>query len=246
MHKHISFVKTVEPEEGTDTENGTDTQIKFEKETATISNLAIPADVMQSVFGSGTGYVYVVANAPEGTLTSETPTLAQLKAYTVSVNSWRTTDASDANPSSAQASFVMSGDATVSKSGNSISGEVFLTRAAAKIELSITDVISYVTVGAETWTPDLGDNNDGSTIFVSLNYAVGGSYIDGAYNKESFANDNSQQSYRFTRNTAVTDKKAYVQSNPFYSYSSDWGAGANEPYLLLVVPWRNGSNRQNT
>lgn len=241
LHKRISFVKEVESEEGTDT------QIQIEKETATISNLAIPADVMQSVFGSGTGYVYVVANVPEGTLTSKTPTLAQLKAYTVSVNSWRTTDASDANPSSAQASFVMAGDATVTKSGNSVSGEVFLTRAAAKIELSITDVVPSVTVDGKTWTPALGDGNDGSTIFVSLNYAVGGSYIDGAYDKAKFANDNTQQDYGFVPGETV----AYNQAYPFYSYASDWGAGgANEPYLLLVVPWvktENGSTtRQNT
>ncbi len=244
LHKRISFVKEVEPEEGTDT------QIQIEKETATISNLAIPADVMQAVFGSGTtGYVYVVANAPEGFQSPETdlPTLADLKAYTVSVDSWKTSKANAADPSSAQTSFVMAGDATVDKLGNSVSGEVFLTRAAAKIELSITDVVSSVTVGDETWTPVLGTDNDGSTILVSLNYAVGGSYIDGAYDKAKFANDNTQQDYGFVPGETV----AYNQAHPFYSYASDWGAGgANEPYLLLVVPWvktENGSTtRQNT
>ena len=137
----------------------------------------------------------------------------------------------------------MDGEAKITKTNNEISGEVALTRAAAKIELSITDVVSSVTVGDETWTPALGTDNDGSTIFVSLNYAVGGSYINGVYDKNKFAYDNTQQNYGFARNTAVTDKKAYNQANPFYSYASDWGTGgANEPYLLLVVPWvKNGS-----
>lgn len=238
LHKRISFVKEVESEEGTDT------QIQIENETATISNLAIPADVMQDVFGSGTtGYVYVVANAPEGFQSPETdlPTLAALKAKVVSTDSWKTSETNATDPSSAQTSFVMAGDATVTKSGNSVSGEVFLTRAAAKIELSITDVVQSVTVEGETWAPVLGDGNDGSTIFVSLNYAVGGSYIDGAYDKAKFANDNTQQNYGFVK--PDKDKKAYNQAYPFYSYASDWGAGgANEPYLLLVVPWvKNGS-----
>ena len=224
-------------------------------EEATISELTIPSNIMSAIFNTNTSQatLYVVANAPAGTLPTyeglaegETlPTMAQLKAYTISTTSWKTTT----TPSSAQSSFVMDGEDKITKTNNEIGGTVALTRAAAKIELSITDVVSSVTVGDETWTPVLGDNDNGSTILVSLNYAVGGSYINGAYNK-TFANDNTQQNYGFARDAAVTDKKAYNQAHPFYSYASDWGAGgANEPYLLLVVPWissKPGTSQQNT
>lgn len=225
------------------------------REEATITELTIPSNIMSAIFNTNTSQatLYVVANAPAGTLPTyeglaegETlPTMADLKAYTISTTSWKTS----ATPSSAQSSFVMDGEDKITKTNNEIGGTVSLTRAAAKIELSITDVVSSVTVGGETWTPVLGDNDNGSTILVSLNYAVGGSYINGVYDK-TFANDNTQQNYGFARDAAVTDKKAYNQAHPFYSYASDWGTGgANEPYLLLVVPWissKPGTSQQNT
>ncbi|MBQ4127882.1 MAG: hypothetical protein IJD72_07935 [Alistipes sp.] len=218
------------------------------REKAEITELTIPSNIMSAIFNTNTSQatLYVVANAPAGTLPTyeglaegETlPTMDELKAYTISTTSWKTS----ATTSSAQSSFVMDGEDKITKTNNEIGGTVALTRAAAKIELSITDVVSSVTVGGETWTPVLGDNDNGSTILVSLNYAVGGSYINGVYDK-TFANDNTQQNYGFARDAAVTDKKAYNQAHPFYSYASDWGTGgANEPYLLLVVPWvKNGS-----
>lgn len=229
-----------------------------QREEVTISALTIPSNIMSAIFNTSASQatLYVVANAPEGKLPTyeglaegdTLPTMAQLKAYTISTTSWKTsgTSTTSSTPSSAQSSFVMDGEAKITKTNNEIGGTVALTRAAAKIELSITDVVSSVTVGDETWTPVLGDNDNGSTILVSLNYAVGGSYINGAYDKEAFANDNTQQNYGFARDAAVTDKKAYNQAHPFYSYASDWGAGgANEPYLLLVVPWvKNGSTTQ--
>lgn len=224
-------------------------------EEATISELTIPSNIMSAIFNTNTSQatLYVVANAPartlptyEGLAEGETlPTMDELKAYTISTTSWKTS----ATPSSAQSSFVMDGEDKITKTNNEIGGTVALTRAAAKIELSITDVVSSVTVDGVTWTPVLGDNDNGSTILVSLNYAVGGSYINGVYDK-TFANDNTQQNYGFARDAAVTDKKVYNQAHPFYSYASDWGTGgANEPYLLLVVPWissKPGTSRQNT
>lgn len=222
-----------------------------QSEEATISALTIPSNIMSAIFNTNPSQatLYVVANAPAGTLPTyeglaegkTLPSMDELKAYTISTTSWKTSS----TPSSAQSSFVMDGEAKISKTNNEIGGTVALTRAAAKIELSITDVVSSVTVGGETWTPVLGDNDNGSTILVSLNYAVGGSYINGDYSK-AFANDNTQQNYGFARDAAVTDKKAYNQAHPFYSYASDWGTGgANEPYLLLVVPWvKNGSTTQ--
>lgn len=225
------------------------------REEVTITALTIPSNIMSAIFNTSASQatLYVVANAPAGTLPTyeglaegETlPTMAQLKAETISTTSWKTTS----TPSSAQSSFVMDGEAKITKTNNEVGGTVALTRAAAKIELSITDVVPSVTVDGKTWTPALGDSDNGSTIFVSLNYAVGGSFINGAYNKTLFANDNTQQDYGFVK--PDNSKKAYNQAHPFYSYASDWGAGgANEPYLLLVVPWvktENGSTtRQNT
>lgn len=223
-----------------------------QREEVTITALTIPSNIMSAIFNTSASQatLYVVANAPAGTLPTyeglaegETlPKMADLKAYTISTTSWKTTSI----PSSAQSSFVMDGEEKITKTNNEISGTVNLTRAAAKIELSITDVVQSVTVGGETWAPALGDGNDGSTIFVSLNYAVGGSYINGNYSK-TFAPDNTQQNYGFVK--PDNSKKAYNQANPFYSYASDWGAGgANGPYLLLVVPWvKNGSTSpQNT
>ena len=114
-----------------------------------ISNLSLPANVMQSVFGNGdSGYLYVIANYPN---TAETalPTYAsgaaeianssidELKKYEVTAQ-WGPSDASDKTDDCVQSSFVMDGANNITKSGSNVTGTIYLTRAAAKIELTIT------------------------------------------------------------------------------------------------------------
>ena len=218
-----------------------------------ITDLSIPADAMSAIFGTDTAAkICVVANAPVGLLPTyeglaegeSLPTADELYAISFTTT-WNTSAGS-----SAQSSFLMYGEAEITKESTSVSGTVNLDRAAAKFELTINSIMSEVTVNNETWTPVIGE--DGSALLVSFVNAVNKSYVNSPFVKELGSTDATQKDYHFTPATVTTnnvEKTVYAQAKPFYSYSSNWGTGgASEPYLLLVVKWSKdgGTTSQNT
>ncbi len=206
----------------------------------TISNTLMPAGDMAKIFPSGAtqGTMYVIANYTGNDLPSGEnlagSSIAALKQKVVTTTwpqggSWQ-----------AQDSFVMDGQSTISKGeGNAISGTVNLTRAAAKIELTITSIDASVT-GTDgcTYVPAL---NGRAEFGLTMHNAATKSYIDNAwdgsklaYNADATSGHSSLAGYTFT-----TDGTQFKQTNPLYSYPTHWGAGpSGEAYLLLVVPWQ--------
>ena len=222
-----------------------------------ISEIELSSSVVSGLFPSGasTATIYVVANAPAGLLTTTSgnlPTLSALKSTTAVLASWKTS-AEDDDPSSAQESFLMDGEVTFSKTDNAV--EIALTRAAAKIELEISKIKESVEIeGAgnqkDVWTPVIDAKRP---VTVSLSNGMRSTQLNGVYNNSNPKNtyDDSQKGYGFTpvitTDTNGKQTTTYTQTNPFYSYASDWANGANEPYLLLTVCWsKNGEDPEAT
>ena len=155
-----------------------------------ISNLSLPANVMQSVFGNGdAGYLYVVANYPStatalptytsGSTEIANSSIAELKKYEVSAQ-WGPASASSTDDC-VQDSFLMDGANNITKSDSNVEGTIYLTRAAAKIELTITGFDGLPEAGVQDasgdhWLPNFTDANKTSIgAYVTLQNAVANS-----------------------------------------------------------------------
>lgn len=202
------------------------------------NEIYIPATALNSVGNSPK--LYVIANYDNTTSPlPESATLAELQKQVVAKASWGPTSATQTW--NAQSSFVMEGLGDVTKNGNQLSGTVNLKRAAAKIDLSITDIVDQVESGDYVWKPVVSAAN---ALNVTLKNAVTTSYVGADWDQtyEYFGTNGSTINYTFTAGTTTTVDGAtitpYSQTKPFYSYSSDQAKGANEAYMVLVVPWQ--------
>lgn len=226
-----------------------------------ITNLTLPSNIMQSVFGNGdSGYLYVIANYPSTatalpTYTSGSTEIAnssikELAMYEATAQ-WGPSNASDKTDDCVQDSFLMAGASAITKSASNVEGTIYLTRAAAKIELTITGFNGLPEGGVEDgegnrWLPDFStDIIDGQEVisigaFVKLQNAVANSYVGAPMAAESYKYDETTAADGFYGYSTRADDGSYSQLIPFYSYSSDWSAtgGANRASLLLVVPWK--------
>ena len=209
------------------------------------SEIYIPASALNSVGDSPK--LYVIANYDNATSPlPESATLAELQKQVVAKASWGPIAANQ--EWTAQSSFVMEGLGDVTKTGNQLSGTVNLKRAAAKIDLSITDIVDQVESGDYVWKPVVNATN---ALNVTLKNAVTTSYVGADWDKtyEYFGTNGSTINYTFTAETSSTVDGAtitlYSQTNPFYSYSSDQANGANEAYMVLVVPWQKYDKQNN-
>ena len=202
------------------------------------SEIYIPASALNSVGDSPK--LYVIANYDNATSPlPESATLDALKKQVVAKASWGPT--AETEDWKAQSSFVMEGLGDVTKSGNQLSGTVNLKRAAAKIDLSITDIVDQVEAGDYVWKPVVSAAN---ALNVTLKNAVTTSYVGADWDKtyEYFGTNGSTVNYTFTAGTPSTvdgvTTTPYSQTYPFYSYSSDQAKGASETYMVLAVPWQ--------
>lgn len=209
------------------------------------NEIYIPASALNSVGDSPK--LYVIANYDNTTSPlPESATLAELQKQVVAKASWGPTAVNQAWE--AQSSFVMEGLGDVTKNGNQLSGIVNLKRAAAKIDLSITDIVDQVVSGDYVWKPVVGAAH---ALNVTMKNAVTTSYVGADWDKtyEYFGTNGSTINYTFTAGTSSTVDGAtitpYSQTNPFYSYSSDQAKGANEAYMVLVVPWQKYDKQNN-
>lgn len=209
------------------------------------NEIYIPASALNSVGDSPK--LYVIANYDNATTPlPESATLAELQKQVVAKATWGPTAETEAWK--AQSSFVMEGLGDVTKNGNQLSGTVNLKRAAAKIDLSITDIVDQVEAGDYVWKPVVGADH---ALNVTLKNAVTTSYVGADWDKtyEYFGTNGSTINYTFTAGTSSTVDGAtitpYSQTNPFYSYSSDQAKGANEAYMVLVVPWQKYDKQNN-
>lgn len=226
-----------------------------------ITNLTLPSNIMQSVFGNGnSGYLYVIANYPSTatalpTYTSGSTEIAnssikELAMYEATAQ-WGPSNASDKTDDCVQDSFLMAGASAITKSASNVEGTIYLTRAAAKIELTITGFNGLPEGGVEDgegnhWLPDFithiidGQEEISIGAYVKLQNAVANSYVGAPMAAESYEYDETTAADGFYGYSTKADDGSYSQLIPFYSYSSDWSAtgGANRASLLLVVPWK--------
>ncbi|MBO5983769.1 MAG: hypothetical protein J6P90_01970, partial [Rikenellaceae bacterium] len=203
------------------------TNITDVKETASIS-IPLSTEQLTSLFPGGNGYVYVIANY--GSEITSATTLADLKATAIA--STFGTDEDGVQPS-----FIMDSDLTTVARGtaNTISGVVFLTRAAAKVELTVK--VAPITQDGKQWIADTANMR------LSFNNGVSTGVIDDGSDEEGAEPANGGTTFDiagrgFTTVTGAAGNGSFVQSVPFYSYSTKWAAGAeNEVYLELAIPW---------
>ncbi len=205
-----------------------------QEETVTIP---LSAEQLTDLFDdNGKGYVYVIANY--GSEITDATTLAALKAKAIG---FEETSGSVAT----QSSFVMDSEpieVTYDGQDKTISGEVPLTRAAAKIELTVN--VAPLTQDGKTWTANTG------AMTVTLHNGVKDGIVDddssadapkAAQADATLFNDSRQ----FTKVSGEAGDGSFTQTIPFYSYSTKWNAGAkNEVYLEVAIPWKvsNGSD----
>lgn len=227
-------------------------------------NLTLDNTTITNLFGTtGTSCkVYVIANRPDATaLTNGETSVNQLKALTITAtfNSFPT----DENVTSVyqpQADFVMDSDfiidgdndkITLNRDNHTLSGTVPLFRAASKISLIIDEVKSVPLTDADGNVQKDEQGNDiiwtanTSGMLVRLHDGVSKSHIDNSvqpYDVQEKTETQEGDYFNFAKGQEV--KMTPVESDwknipAFYSYSSDWSAGADEePYLTLIVPWK--------
>ena len=212
-----------------------------QEETVTIP---LSAEQLTDLFDNGKGHVYVIANyGSEIDDTDDTTnSLAELKKLAIG---FEETSGSVAT----QSSFVMDSEpieVTYDGQDKTISGEVPLTRAAAKIELTVN--VAPLTQDGKTWTANTG------AMTVTLHNGVKDGIVDddsdgapkAAQADATLFNDSRQFSGVVDADgnpiTVKIDGVTYtqhVQTIPFYSYSTKWNAGDDdEVYLEVAIPWK--------
>lgn len=234
---------------------------------------SIPADVINTLFARNatTCGIYVVANHETGRTTAsngiyENSSISELKNIEVE-SDFGVLESLDLTAFGAgygsidnikpQDAFVMDSDlGTVIKSGNNLTGTIYLTRAASKITFRTT-IAESLDIDGKVWVPQL-DN-----LSFTFHNAVNKSYIDNGSDTDSgntFAMPQGQDVYTdiegIEMSQILTDHGVKAPSYdgevegvsewttidhivPLYTYSSRWADGANnEAYIMLTVPWR--------
>lgn len=234
---------------------------------------SIPADVINTLFARNatTCGIYVVANHETGRTTAsngiyENSSISELKNIEVE-SDFGVLESLDLTAFGAgygsidnikpQDAFVMDSDlGTVTKSGNNLTGTIYLTRAASKITFRTT-IAESLNIDGKVWVPQL-DN-----LSFTFHNAVNKSYIDNGSDTDSgntFAMPQGQDVYTdiegIEMSQILTDHGVKAPSYdgevegvskwttidhivPLYTYSSRWADGANnEAYIMLTVPWR--------
>ena len=247
--------------------NGRD---KFERVT-----FSIPAAALNTLFANGANScgIYVIANYNTGRTVATNgvyanTSIAELKAMEVEAefDAMQSLDLSSVDAKygaianiKPQASFVMDSElSTVTKSGNNLSGSVYITRAASKITFRTT-IAESLEIEGKTWVPMLEhlsfsyrnivnkgcidngsdvDSNDtfpmpeGEDVYADA-IGIQMSPIFSDYGATSPTYDGSQDV------EGVSGWSTIDHVVPLYTYSSRWADGAkNEAYIMLTVPWK--------
>ena len=229
---------------------------------------SIPADAITTLFAGGatTCGIYVIANYDTGRTIAvngiyENTSIAKLKAIEVtsSFDALQSLNlaALDARYSGSvqnikpQEYFVMDSDlATVTKSGNNLSGTVYITRAASKITFRAT-IAQSLEIDDKTWVPML------ENLSFSYNNIVNKGYIDnGSDTNAPFAMPTGEGVYATAKGIQMANLGGETPNYgsevegvsgwttidhviPLYTYSSYWSDGANnQAYIMLTVPWK--------
>ena len=239
-------------------------QAEAQSGTVTDLEITIPSDKMTPLFSDGNCSVYVVANGPAAGIdvTEGTTTIAGVKATAVSLGQYETSGEGEnmISQAAAQPSFVMDGDAVVSKETDKISGivkirgTVPLYRVAAKIlvNLNVASQIVY-----DNGTPDTNDDVTWEPKLDEIKISYINSLTESTLAakspntvEEGDLNDYLQQPYGNYKVYDIqegTEGETIIctQEIPFYTYPYDWSGSNNpEPAISLIIPWTSGNIKQ--
>lgn len=229
---------------------------------------SIPAEAITTLFAGGatTCGIYVIANYDTGRTIAvngiyKNTSIAKLKAIEVtsSFDALQSLNlaALDASYSGSvqnikpQEYFVMDSDlATVTKSGNNLSGTVYITRAASKVTFRAT-IAQSLEIDGRMWVPML------ENLSFSYNNIVNKGYIDnGSDTNATFAMPTGEGVYATAKGIQMANLGGETPNygsevegvsgwttidhvTPLYTYSSYWSDGANnQAYIMLTVPWK--------
>lgn len=223
-----------------------DNGIAGKQSTAKVTDILMPSDKITAIFGTGTtGKIYAIANYAGGDAlptSGEGTSVAELKEMVV------TTAWLDNGAFKEQSSFVMDSDMVeITKSDNTISGEVPLFRTAAKVELTITGVAASATDAEKNvWVPNITVDDKGvvTGAYVTMYNARTTSSVGGAV--QDFIDGTHPELTGYGFSTSTVAGALYKQTNPFYTYPHAWTSSEQEAYLLLVVNWKKQSDNNTT
>lgn len=187
---------------------------------------------------------YVIANLEEQPGSSSTDnvlpsskTLPNLKANTVLYAS------GFMNNKDEQASFVMDGQATLTRTDRTLSGDIPVSRVAAKVTLEMSIKDEVMDDESVTWLPDR-DNVYVNFRNVMLRTNLGMTPSENIYSAQ--ANDMHNINAIKMKNT----DGHITLGMPIYTYPSDWRTDETyRPYMVLVINWiqkDNTNNKQTT
>lgn len=212
----------------------------------------IPKNLMNDIFGNtGTQcYLYAVANYPD--IKSETYSPSQLMQLPLGS---KDKDKGDFIETKVQDSFAMiSNQATVSldRDKNTATGSITLTRACAKIMLSL-DIPETIIVNNITTDPGNGGEQEITKVTYKSNADAARVWISNGVKSSILVQNNPQNaSQDYYTNEFTTTGNAgsgfsraagdynRVQSIPFYSYPNKWDPEIAEGMTLITfqIPWQ--------
>lgn len=199
------------------------------------AKIRINRDLITSLFPTGsTAKAYVIVNLPTTTTIPDDITIDGLKRLTID---------SKFGEQVVQNSFVMDGTCDVTlaydstnPSKSKVTGKVYLTRAASKINLAVKVAASVEDGNGTTWQSD--PNN--MTVYFT-NGVKNSAVTPSTYTLQpaDYYNIPSTSARSFNKSKSETEEYPYELSTPFYTYPNSWNFNdSEETYMTLVLPWK--------
>ena len=213
--------------------------VDINQRTEATVQIRIYDDLIGKLFPAGISMAraYVIANLPASTVVPSDPTLAELRALPIEA------DFASRDP---QPSFVMDGEAPITltadpndPSRSYVTGEIRLTRVAAKLTLGVS-VAETVTDGNDVvWESRPADMSVLISNGVNRSEVKPMLYTPAPDDYFSTATNAPVESHRERKFTNRGGNYPFVLNSPFYTYPNSWTAdGDNMTYMTLVVPWK--------
>ena len=211
--------------------------------------IPLTSEAYNLLFPEGTTQcrIYVIANLPSDVTIDNNTSINSLKALEVTAEEFAAEGVKkdDSITFSQPTSFVMDGDATIELKEDALSGNVPLTRSAAKIGLFVTVEETIKDTNGATW------KSKPTGMLIRIHNGVKNGLIDGLADDGTSTYPNPRDYY--TSDPLGDGTRTFVQGDnsyehhPFYSYPSEWkNSDKNETYLELIVPWKKILNADGT
>ena len=226
-------------------ENSTAEGVFIDDDGTVTVKIKVSSANISTLFPSGSGNqctAYAIANGP-AIGDNVTTSISGLKVMAITSNFDEV--AFQTPGDGIQESFVMDGEGTITLSETngkkSLSGDIALVRAAAKITLRVAEIVNDITEGGVKWRPEV--DNMKVFFYNGVNESKLNATADDASSRFNLPfGANGIDGYTFASSTegeGQNVKTVYNQEIPFYSYPSDWTNDAdNEAYLVLLLPWK--------